>query len=40
MIVVDSTAWVDFLNGRESPHAERLPALLGTTAWSTATAAS
>jgi predicted nucleic acid-binding protein len=29
MIVVDSTVWIDFLNGRNVPHVWRLRALLG-----------
>lgn len=29
MIVVDSTVWIDFLNGRNSPHVRRLRSLLG-----------
>ena len=29
MIVVDSTVWIDFLNGRNSPHVRRVRALLG-----------
>ena len=29
MIVVDSTVWIDFLNGRSAPHVRRLRALLG-----------
>lgn len=29
MIVVDSTVWIDFLNGRNLPHVHRLRALLG-----------
>ena len=29
MIVVDSSVWIDFLNGREAPHVGRLRALLG-----------
>ena len=31
MIVVDTTVWIDFLNGRNTPHVQRLHALLGTT---------
>ena len=31
MIVVDTTVWIDFLNGRNAPHVQRLHALLGTT---------
>lgn len=30
MIVVDSSVWIDFLNGREAPHVNRLRAILGT----------
>ena len=30
MIVVDSSVWIDFLNGRNAPHVERLRAALGT----------
>jgi predicted nucleic acid-binding protein len=29
VIVVDSTVWIDFLNGRDRPHVRRLRALLG-----------
>ena len=29
MIVVDSSVWIDFLNGRPAPHVERLRAMLG-----------
>ena len=29
MIVVDTTVWIDFLNGRNTPHVQRLHALLG-----------
>ena len=29
MIVVDSSVWIDFLNGRNLPHVRRLRALLG-----------
>ena len=29
MIVVDSTVWIDFLNGHNLPHVQRLRALLG-----------
>jgi predicted nucleic acid-binding protein len=28
--VVDSSVWIDFLNGRNAPHVRRLRALLGT----------
>ena len=28
MIVVDSSVWIDFLNGRMAPHVERLRATL------------
>jgi len=30
VIVVDSSVWIDFLNGRRAPHVERLRATLGT----------
>ena len=30
MIVVDSSVWIDFLNGRNVPHVERLRAVLGS----------
>ncbi len=30
MIVVDSSVWIDFLNGRSAPHVRRLRATLGT----------
>ena len=30
MIVVDTTVWIDFLNGRDVSHVRRLRALLGT----------
>jgi predicted nucleic acid-binding protein len=30
LIVVDSSVWIDFLNGRKAPHVERLRAILGT----------
>jgi predicted nucleic acid-binding protein len=30
VIVVDSSAWIDFLNGRDAPHVGRLRALFGT----------
>ena len=30
MIVVDSSVWIDFLNGRNAPHVRRLRSLLGT----------
>lgn len=30
MIVVDSSVWIDFLNGREAPQVNRLRAILGT----------
>lgn len=30
MIVVDSSVWIDFLNGRNAPHVRRLRAFLGT----------
>lgn len=29
MIVVDSSVWIDFLNGRDAPHVRRLNASLG-----------
>jgi predicted nucleic acid-binding protein len=29
VIVVDSSVWIDFLNGRNAPHVRRLHALLG-----------
>lgn len=29
MIVVDSSVWIDFLNGRQAAHVERLRATLG-----------
>ena len=29
MIVVDSSVWIDFLNGRNVPHVRRLQAILG-----------
>jgi predicted nucleic acid-binding protein len=29
VIVVDSSVWIDFLNGRNAPHVERLLAILG-----------
>jgi len=32
LIVVDSSVWIDFLNGENVPHARRLEALLGTSA--------
>ncbi|TAJ39341.1 MAG: PIN domain nuclease [Reyranella sp.] len=28
-MVVDSSVWIDFLNGREAPHVNRLRAILG-----------
>jgi predicted nucleic acid-binding protein len=31
VIVVDSTVWIDFLNGRNAPHVRRLNAALGAT---------
>jgi len=31
VIVVDTTVWIDFLSGRNTPHVQRLHALLGTT---------
>jgi hypothetical protein len=30
VIVVDSSVWIDFLNGRDAPHVGRLRAALGT----------
>lgn len=30
MIVVDSSVWIDFFNGRHAPHVRRLQAILGT----------
>jgi predicted nucleic acid-binding protein len=30
LIVVDSSVWIDFLNGRNVPHVRRLRAVLGT----------
>jgi predicted nucleic acid-binding protein len=30
VIVVDSSVWIDFLNGRDAPHVRRLRAVLGT----------
>jgi predicted nucleic acid-binding protein len=30
LIVVDSSVWIDFLNGRNVPHVRRLRAILGT----------
>jgi predicted nucleic acid-binding protein len=30
VIVVDSSVWIDFLNGRDAPHVRRLRAALGT----------
>jgi predicted nucleic acid-binding protein len=30
VIVVDTSAWIDFLNGRNAPHVRRLRAILGT----------
>jgi predicted nucleic acid-binding protein len=29
VIVVDSSVWIDFLNGRNAPHVRRLRAILG-----------
>lgn len=29
MIVVDSSVWIDFLNGRDAPHVRRLQGILG-----------
>jgi predicted nucleic acid-binding protein len=28
--VVDSSVWIDFLNGRDAPHVKRLRAIIGT----------
>jgi predicted nucleic acid-binding protein len=30
VIVVDSSVWIDFLNGRNAPHVRRLRTVLGT----------
>lgn len=30
MIVVDTSVWIDFLNGRNAPHVRQLRAILGT----------
>jgi predicted nucleic acid-binding protein len=30
VIVVDSSVWIDFLNGRNAPHVRRLRTILGT----------
>jgi predicted nucleic acid-binding protein len=30
VIVVDTTVWIDFLNGRDAAHVQRLRALLGS----------
>jgi predicted nucleic acid-binding protein len=30
VIVVDSSVWIDFLNGRDAPHVRRLRVILGT----------
>lgn len=30
VIVVDSSVWIDFFNGRNAPHVRRLRAILGT----------
>jgi predicted nucleic acid-binding protein len=30
VIVVDSSVWIDFLNGRNAPHVKRLRAITGT----------
>ena len=30
MIVVDSSVWIDFLNGRHAPHVRRLRSVLGS----------
>jgi predicted nucleic acid-binding protein len=32
VIVVDSSVWIDFLNGRDAPHVKRLRAILPITA--------
>lgn len=32
MIVVDSSVWIDFLNGRDVPHVRRLRSILGNDA--------
>jgi hypothetical protein len=29
LIVVDSSVWIDFLNGRDAPHVRRLSTILG-----------
>jgi predicted nucleic acid-binding protein len=29
MIVVDTSVWIDFLNGRDAPHVRKLRAILG-----------
>jgi len=29
VIVVDSSVWIDFLNGRDAPHVRRLTAIMG-----------
>ena len=29
MIVVDTSVWIDFLNGKDAPHVRRLRAALG-----------
>jgi predicted nucleic acid-binding protein len=31
VIVVDTTVWIDYLNGRRTAHVQRLDTLLGTT---------
>jgi predicted nucleic acid-binding protein len=31
LIVVDSSVWIDFLNGRDLPHVRRLREILGST---------
>ncbi len=30
MIVVDSSVWIDFLNGRDAPHVKQLLTIIGT----------
>jgi len=37
VIVVDSSVWIDFLNGRSAPHVERLRAMLARMRLSSAT---
>jgi predicted nucleic acid-binding protein len=31
MILVDSSVWIDFFNGKKTPHTDRLDSLLGNT---------